>query len=741
MSTAISNGERTHYRTCHLCEAMCGVEIRVRDEEVLSIRGDERDAFSRGYICPKALALKDVHEDADRLRRPVRRTANGWEEISWGEAFDEVGRRLIDIQRRHGNDAVASYVGNPQVHSYAGLLGGAKFLRALRSRNRYSATSVDQLPHHLVAYFLYGHQLMIPIPDLDRTRFLLVIGGNPVVSNGSLMSAPDVARRLKDLQARGGRLVVVDPRRTETAELADTHLFVKPGSDALLLLAMLHVIFEEGLVTPGVLTDRLDGLDQVREFCRPHSPESVAVATGTDLHKVRELARDFAGAETAVCYGRMGVSTQQFGALCQWLIQLLNIVTGNLDRPGGVMFTRPAFDILGLAAGFGQRGSFDKRRTRVRGLPEFGSEFPVSALSEEILTPGKGQIRALVTAAGNPVLSTPNGRRLEAALPDLEFMVSIDFYVNETTRHAHLILPPTYALERDHFDLIFHVLAIRNTVRYSTTLFAKSRDALHDWQIFDRLIASLTKHDPSRKPGFFKGLVDRWLTPRRSVALGIRLGSRGAGWNPFSRGLTLGRVIDNKHGIDLGPLESCLPARLQTANQRINLAPAPLVADLDRLRNHFNASSNESETELLLIGRRDPRTNNSWLHNAKRFVKGPQRCTLLMHPADAAHRRLRNGDLATVESRTGQVEIPVEVTEEMMPGVVSIPHGWGHHRPGLQLRIASLHAGVSVNDLTDETFIDALSGNSALNGVAVRVAALAESGNAVSMRRASGDST
>jgi len=725
MSAAISTDERIHYRTCHLCEAMCGVEIRVRGKEILSIRGDERDVFSRGHICPKALALKDVHEDADRLRKPVRRTANGWEEISWSEAFDEVAKRLVDIQQRHGRDAVASYVGNPQVHSYAGLLGGAKFLRALHSRNRYSATSVDQLPHHFVAYFLYGHQLMIPIPDLDRTRFLLVIGGNPVVSNGSLMSAPDITRRLKDLRARGGRIVVIDPRRTETAELADTHLFVRPGSDALLLLAMLQVIFVEDLVAPGALADRLDGLDEVREFCRLHPPESVAAATGIDPHKMRELARDFAHAETAVCYGRMGVSTQQFGALCQWLIQLLNIVTGNLDQPGGAMFTRPAFDILGLAAGFGQRGSFNKRRTRVRGLPEFGGEFPVSALAEEILTPGQGKIRALVTAAGNPVLSTPNGRRLEEALPGLEFMVSVDFYINETTRHAHLILPPTYALERDHFDLIFHVLAIRNTVRYSTPLFEKAEGTLHDWQIFDCLVSSLAKYDPSSKPRLFKGWLDHWLTPRRSVALGIRLGGRGAGWNPFSRRLTLGRVIDSQHGIDLGPLEPCLPARLQTPQQRINLVPAPLVADLDRLRNHFKASAAESTADLVLIGRRDPRTNNSWLHNAKRFVKGPQRCTLLMHPGDAERRQLRNGDLATVNSRTGKVEIPVEVTEEVMPGVVSIPHGWGHHRPGLQLRIAMQHAGVSVNDLTDETFIDALSGNAALNGVAVRVSALA----------------
>lgn len=719
----MTEAEHRHYRTCHLCEAICGVEIRVRGKEILSIRGDEQDPFSRGHICPKALGLKDVHEDPDRLRHPVRRTATGWQKISWDEAFDEIADKLVDIQRTHGADAVASYIGNPQVHSFAGLLGGAKFLRTLRSRNRYSATSVDQLPHHFVAYFLYGHQLMIPVPDLDRTQFLLVIGGNPLVSNGSLMTAPDVGRRLKDLRARGGRLVVIDPRRSETAALADTHLFIRPGSDALLLLAMLQVIFTENLAAPGSLSAHLDGLDEVRELCLPYTPELVAPHTGIEPDALRTLARDFARAQSAVCYGRMGVSTQEFGTLCQWLIQVLNIVTGNLDRPGGAMFTRPAFDILGLAAGFGQRGSFNKRKTRVRGLPEFGSEFPVAALAEEILTPGNGQVRALVTAAGNPVLSTPNGRQLEKALAGLQFMVSIDFYINETTRHAHLILPPTYALERDHFDLVFHVLAIRNTVKYSTPLFDKAADALHDWQIFDRLSNRLEAHDPARRPPLMKRLLAKWMTPRRSVALGIRLGSRGAGWNPFSRGLTLGKILANPHGIDLGPLEPCLPKRLLSSGKRINLAPKVLVADLQRLEARCITPEPTGSSALRLIGRRDLRTNNSWLHNSRRFVKGPQRCTLLIHRQDAAARGLRDGDQALVRSRVGTVEIPVELSDEVMQGVVSIPHGWGHNRPGMQLSVASQHAGASVNDLTDESFIDSLTGNAALNGVAVEVSA------------------
>lgn len=699
---------------------MCGVVVETRDGQIVSIKGDEQDPFSRGHICPKALGLKDVHEDPNRLRHPVKRTAEGWVRVSWQDAFQDIAKRLTDLQRERGRNTVATYFGNPQVHSYSALLGGAALARSLRSIHRYSATSVDQLPHHFAALHLFGHQLLLPIPDIDRTQFLLVIGGNPLVSNGSLMTAPDVARRLKDLRRRNGQLVVVDPRRTETADMADQHLFIKPGTDAWLLLAMLQVIFEEKLESLRHLEAFTAGLDELRATVAPYTPARAAAHTQIDAEHIRDLARRFAKAESAVCYGRMGVSTQEFGALCQWLIQVLNIVTGNLDRPGGAMFTRPAFDALGLSSAMGQRGSYDRRRTRVRGLPEFGGEFPVAALAEEILTPGDGQIKALVTAAGNPVLSTPNGRQLDQALAQLDFMVSVDIYINETTRHAHYILPPTFGLERDHYDLIFHAIAIRNTTKYSSALLKPSPGSMHDWQIFDQLVRQIETADRSRQRPWIERLRSHWLTPQRALGLGLRFGPYGAGWNPFGAGLTLAKVAAEPHGIDLGPLQPCLPDRLFTRDKAIPLVPPVLRNDLERLEDSARQTS-ATALSLSLIGRRDLRTNNSWLHNSRRFIKGPNRCTLLMHPTDAAARQLESGCLVTVTSRTGSVRIELEVSDEVAPGVVSVPHGWGHDRDGIHLDIARTHPGVSANDLTDERHLDALCGNAALNGVPVTV--------------------
>jgi len=717
------NNFHTHYRTCNLCEAMCGLEIVHRNGDILSVKGDVDDPFSRGHICPKAVALTDIYNDPDRLKQPVRRTKSGWQRVPWDEALDEVADRLKQVQGKHGNNAVAFYQGNPTVHNSGTMLFAPLFLKALRTQNRFSATSVDQLPHHFAAYFMFGHQLLLPIPDIDRTKHLLILGANPLASNGSLMTAPGFADRLNDLQKRGGRCVVVDPRRTETAAKADAHHFIRPGADALFLLGLLNTLFSENLVNRDELPNYLAGVDSIAQLVADFPPERCAETTGIDAPTIRKLARDFAAADSAVCYGRFGVSTQQFGAVCQWLINVLNTVTGNLDRPGGAMFTLPGIDTIQQTAKQGRVGHYAKWTSRVRGLPEFGGELPVAVMAEEILTEGDGQIRALVTSAGNPVLSTPNGTQLDRALQQLEFMVSIDIYINETTRHADIILPPATGLETDHYDLAFHILAVRNTAKYSTALFQPANDAKYDWQIFDELRKRLSKN--GRSTGIAANLkrkIADSMTPERMLDLGLRLGPYGV-WGGrllSSRGLSLRKLKNNPHGIDLGALKPCLPQRLFTTDKTVHLAPEPLMQDVERVITKLSAASSATP-DLLLIGRRDLRSNNSWMHNSERLVKGKVRCTLLMHPQDAAARGISDGQRVEVSSRVGKISIPVELTEQIMPGVVSIPHGWGHDRDGVQLQTATKHAGQSINDLTDDATVDELSGNAAFSGVPVVV--------------------
>ena len=719
-----------HFRTCNLCEAMCGVEINAQANGTLRIEGDREDIFSHGYICPKAVALQDIHYDRDRLKQPVRRTANGWQQIGWDEAFDEVADNLKRIQVKYGRHSVGFYVGNPTVHNYNALLFLPGFIRSLHTRNRFSATSVDQLAHHFAAFFMFGHQLLLPIPDLDRTDFLLILGANPSASNGSLMTAPDAPGRLRAIRERGGKVILIDPRRTETAKLADQHIFIRPGSDVLLLLGMLNVIFAENLVKPGPLTAITDGLEIIRALVTDFSPDKVAPITGVSAEQVRELARNFAVAKTAVCYGRIGVSTQEFGGVCQWLINVLNIVTGNLDREGGAMFTKPAFDAVAAPEGLAPRGSFGRWHSRVRRLPEFGGELPVAALAEEILEPGDGQIKAMVTSAGNPVLSTPNGRQLDRAFAGLEFMASIDFYINETTRHANIILPPTAALEHDHYDLVFHLLAIHNTAKYSPALFEPNGNTRHDWQIFLELQTRMeSKSFASRLQAKTKrAVIGKCFTPARILDLALRFGPYGSKFKPFSSGLTLARLKESPHGIDLGPLKRCFPERLCTPAKRITLAPELLIKDIDRVKtNLLERSTNGSSHDLLLIGRRQLRSNNSWMHNSERLVKGPERCTVLMNPSDAAQRNINVGQQVRVSSRTGTLEIPVEISDEIMPGVISIPHGWGHDRSGIQMTVAKQHAGASINDLTDDQSIDVLCGTAAFNGTWVSVNSIVKS--------------
>ena len=698
---------RRHYRACHLCEAICGLVIETSGDDIVSIKGDPDDPLSRGHICPKAVALRDIHEDPDRLRRPVKKQVDAdgrvsWQEIGWEEALDTTARRLVEIRERDGVHAVGVYLGNPSVHNYGMLTHQGALFRHFRTNNRYSATSVDQLPHHLAAYWLFGHKSLFPIPDIDRCDYFLMLGANPIASNGSIWTVPDVKKRIKALTARGGKLVVIDPRHTETAELASEHHFITPGSDALFLLAVLNTLLAEDLARPRHLAAFVTGLEEVARDIRQFTPEFAAGHTGISAADIRRIARELAVAEAAVCYGRMGVSVQAYGALNQWLIQLINIATGNLDRPGGSLFTLPAVDQVRNTG----PGGFGRHRSRVRELPEFDRELPVAALAEEITTPGEGQLRALFTGAGNPVLSTPNGRQLDEALAQLEFMVSLDPYINETTRHADIILPPTSPLEHDHYDIAFHINAVRNTARYNEPVFEPPAGALHDWQIFTELgnrVAALLGQAPQPAS-----------PPHAMIDMGLQHG-------PYQeQGLSLAMLRDNPSGVDLGPLQPQLPQRLFTHDKMIRCnSPEPL-ADLQRLQQAFQRPPGGL---LKLIGRRHVRDNNSWMHNYRRLVKGRSRCTLLMHPDDMLHRDIEDGTLVTLSSRAGSVQVPVEASEAIMPGVVSLPHGYGHGRPGVRMAIASDHAGVSCNDVTDELALDELSGNALLNGVPVTVVA------------------
>ena len=696
-----------HHRACHLCEAICGLNIEIAHESdgqarIASIKGDPQDPFSRGHICPKAVALQDIQQDPDRLRQPHRRVGDRWEPIGWDQAFALAADKLWDIQQRYGRNAVGVYQGNPSVHNYGLMTHSNYFLGLLKTRNRFSATSVDQLPQHLTSFLMYGHGLLLPIPDIDHTDYMLIQGGNPLASNGSIMTVPDVEKRLKALRARGGRLVVVDPRRSETANMADRHLFIRPGGDAALLCGLLNTLFSEDLAKGSHLP--VNGLEQVREAIAPFSAERMSPLCGVAAEQIRLLAREFAGAGRAVCYGRMGVSTQAFGSLCHWLVQVINLVTGNLDRQGGALCTEPAVDLVASTAG----GHFNAWQSRVSGLPEYGGELPVAALAEELLEPGEGQVRALITVAGNPVLSTPNGRQLDQALAGLEFMLSIDLYINETNRHADLILPSTSALENDHYDTTFNLLAVRNVTRFNRAILAKPEGALHDWEIFVGLAKAFAERaGVELKPT---------LPPAQMIDLALRKGPHGEGstWQ-----LSLETLDRFPHGLDLGPLQPNLAARLRTPSQAVEAAPQLLLDDLRRLAEQVPPAVDE----LLLIGRRHVRSNNSWMHNFHRLVKGKPRHQLLMHPQDLAQRQLTDGQWVRVRSRTGVVEVQVQSSDEMMPGVVSLPHGYGHGRQGVQLHIAGAQPGVSANDLTDEHLRDAVSGNAALNGVPVKVEA------------------
>jgi len=739
---------RTHFRTCPLCEATCGLAITTRGDEIVSVRGDDDDPFSQGYLCPKGPALRDLHTDPDRLRTPLIRRGERFEPASFDEAFAEIARRLPPLVAAHGRDAVGVYLGNPSVHNLALALYSRVLLRALGSRNVFSASTVDQMPKQIAAGLMFGTALSVPVPDVDRTAYLLILGADPLVSNGSLMTAPDMKRRLRAIRARGGQVVVVDPRVSRTAREADRHHFIRPGSDALLLFALVHTLFADGLVDLGALAPYVHGLDEVRRAAAPFTPERVADACGIAAADVRRLAHELAAAESAAVYGRIGTCTQEFGTLASWLVDVVNVLTGNLDRPGGAMFTRAAAGAANTRGtpGRGKGLALGRRRSRVRGIPEVLGELPVACLAEEIETPGDGRIRALVTVAGNPVLSTPNGARLDAALASLDFMVSVDIYLNETTRHADVILPSLSPLEQPHYDVALLQLAVRNVANWSAPVFEPPPDRPRDWELMLRFagiafgqgpdadvaalddfvarqqvesaIAAIGSPLAGRSPDEIMAALAPRRGPDRLVDLMLRTGPYGDGFGTSPDGLRLATLEANPHGLDLGALAPRIPEVLRTPSGMIELAPAALVADVARLETKLAAAGDRG---IVLVGRRQLRSNNSWMHNIAPLVSGRPRCTLWLHPDDAARLGVRDGESVRVRSRVGSVLVPAEVTPDVMPGVVSLPHGWGHDAPGAALRVAAAHAGVNSNLLSDEAAIDVPSGNSVLNGISVTI--------------------
>ncbi|GIF12934.1 molybdopterin oxidoreductase family protein [Actinoplanes teichomyceticus] len=727
---------RTAYRTCPLCEAACGLELTVTGDSVTAARGDREHVFSHGFICPKGATFGRLADDPDRLRRPLIRRDGRHREATWDEAFAAVEAGLRPVVETYGPQAVAAYLGNPNVHTMAGGLYVTPLLKALGTRNVFTASTVDQMPKHVSCGYLFGSPLAIPVPDLDRTDLLLVLGANPWESNGSLATAADFPGRLRAIQARGGRFVVVDPRRTRTAEHADEHVFIRPGTDAFLLFGIVHTLLAEELANLGRLTPYVVGLDEVRGLAAAFPPERVAAACDIPAERIRGLARELAAAPTAAVYGRIGTCTVEFGTLTSWLVDVINVLTGNLDRPGGVMFPLAAHLRPHPAPG-GRGFTTGRWRSRVRGLPEVKGELPVATLADEIETPGEGQVRAFLTVAGNPVLSAPNSGRLDRALAGLDFMVSVDPYLNETTRHADVILPPLDATRKGHYDFSFLSLAVRNFAAYSPPVLPPDPGGMDEVDILARLILIATGRGAGADPAVVhehllhealrRAVGDRAAELRDRVSgagpaerlldVALRTGAYGDGFGAVPDGLSLDRLLAAPHGIDLGPLRPRIPEVLRTPSGRIELCAPALADEAGRLR----AALDRPRPGLVLIGRRHLRSNNSWMHNEPALVKGRDRCTLQVHPDDADRLTLSDGLPAVVTARAGTVVAPVEVTDRVMPGVVSLPHGWGHDLPGVRLAVAAAHPGVNSNILTDELVIDPLSGNAVLNGIPVEV--------------------
>ena len=736
-----ANGRQVHLRTCPLCEAMCGLEIHVRDEKVELIRADRDDVWSKGHLCPKGTTLGHLHHDPDRLRVPMLRQPDGtFREATWDEAFARCGELLLPVIAEHGIDAVTAYVGNPLAHAlslsrYIGILIGMSGIPMI-----YSPGTVDQWPKNVSSHLMYGGMWSIPVPDVRRTDLLIAMGANPQASQGSLLACPDLMGEIDAIQERGGEVIVIDPRRTGTADRASEWLPITPGTDAAFLLAVVHVLFADDSVDLGTVADLIEGVDGLRDLVAEWSPERVATTTGITADRTRRLAHQLADAERGVLYGRIGLCNQEFGTLASWLVDVVNILTAHFDVPGGLMFPRPAawpLTVLPMPGLENGAPNFGRWRSRVRGAPEILGHVPASCLAEEIATPGDGQIRALFTVAGNPVLATPGGDRLDDALDGLECMISVDNWINETTCHADVILPGMSALEQAHHDDLIWQFAVGSGAKYSAPIFPPTDGRPHEWEILIRL-AGLCLGQPASEvdvaaidDGFFDVLAEvhgldgptlreRYDEggPERLLDLTLRTGPFGDRYGENPDGINLDKVKAAPHGIDLGPNISHLADVLQTPNGKVVLAPDYITADIPRLAARLDRPADD----LVLISRRHLRSNNSWMHNVPVLVKGKDRCTLLIHPDDAQRFGLDDGDHAKVSSEAGALVVPVEVTDAIKRGVVSLPHGWGHDKAGTRMAVAKQHPGVNTNVLSPGGFVDVLSGNAAVNGIPVSVA-------------------
>ena len=727
---------RTHLRTCPLCEAMCGLEIQTTGDRVTRVRGDRADVWSKGFLCSKGAVLGHLHHDPDRLRAPMVRDGDQWSQVTWEQAFARCEELVRPIIEQDGIRAITAYIGNPSVHNYSLSRYTGAVVGIPRMPVIWSAGTVDQWPKNVACAQLFGNPWSLPIPDIHRTELFVVMGANPHASNGSLFSCPDILGEIDRIRERGGRTIVVDPRRTGTAERADQWISIIPGMDAAFLLAIINVLDTEELVRLGRLDGRVQGIDEVFSAASAFTPEAVESACGVPAERIRCLARELATTERAVVYGRIGLCNQEFGTVASWAVDVVNVLTGHLDVEGGAMFPTPAIAAVSRTAR--RRGPMKGPRwhTRVRNAPEVLGQAPLSCLAEEISTPGDGRVRGLVVMAGNPALSAPDAGRLEAALPMLDAMISVDNWINETSRHAHVILPGLSALEQPHCDEALWAFAVRSAARWSPAIFPRD-DRPHEWEILIRLGAILagipaadvdveafddmlfaeraSRHgvvaDDVAGMTIFRG-------PDRIADLTVRMSPWGDGYGARPGGLTLHSLMhDHPHGVDFGPMVPCIDEILRTASGDVELAHDNILGDLPRLR----ARLHQRSASLVLIGRRHVRSSNSWMHNVDVLVKGRPRCTLIVHPDDARDLEVEDGTIVSVTSEAGSVDAAVEISDEIRRGVVSLPHGWGHDRTGTRLSVASEHAGVNSNLLAPGNFVDVPSGNAAVNGFPVQV--------------------